>query len=1563
MAKRLILNRNEDTSQYFEKVFAALEFAKLLNKEKGVSRIEIKPDRKYGAERRIEDITKFADDGSIEIIQLKYSDSPASKWVYSDLWQTKATIQASGQQNSRYEGTSIFKFLKAWRFHKGQVKNVKLLLSSNKGLGADLVIFYGDIKKLREKGITWRVFSKKYDDELKNIKANFTNSRLKRGELEAFIKSLEFHPSKNISDLDTALAKELNGRGISDKDRIDAFITRTFRKFTQDDIGVGKADVEELLEIVKTSLVHAIDIPKNYIQRSVLEEKILQSVEKQKTKGGFVFLFASSGSGKTVLLSNLTQKNDDFLPYLCRIRPFEKVDSLYNYQKERLSSKWFKTDLIQRFFELGLTKETVSVKDDEDWINVVFERTLKQVSESALKRRNKRIIIIVDALDQVETDNYKGQSILDAIPPVKYPGVVFLLSTWGEKYLPRQISGNKISIDLGFIESEIKEYFLLAEIKLTPDQVRKVLKKTKGLAISLLYLAQKLKKVSRDEYDNVIDSQHEYKEVFDWYKPIWDSLNKHQKHALGCLSFHFTEIQKNKLYEITKIGLPNFSALNEKISPFVSLKGGYIEPYHDSFRRFIINKLKDFAKEYHKEIIKYYATPGHSSLPYARKYLTAHLAMVGINEPMVRNTTRKLINQEFIEKVLSSRLDYVSKTDSVRYFIKYFNATNDLEKFIKYVIQVSNLAPLTNDDDAFLKVSIGTPNLLREAEEDLSVIQNASIHTLREWILKRIRIGNFLKQNNDVLSESLAVRFIEDGLARISFNREILWSTDLNNHRYWENIQEYLEAHTNLGRYRQSADYISNIRFQKPTPSTVGFRANMMVALNRVQYPKDKKSVRAFLNGLSQGAQLVGYSYLYLEQKDSVAATKLRSLIKKTVLYKYLTNSKQENQNLDLSEVAYILKIKEAKSCITKLIKKQEFDPPYHHGGYSFWGLDGKALFLRKAALLSLTEKNFNEKNFYINSLKQHHKERFKEYENEAFASIVVMNILLTKNILQVRNGILGWTEFRNFLRSQLNIFKNEIKQVSEFRQLREYPFRDSTYIYYENTNSFIRDSLFAVATHFPKHFESFVTEVETLFANSVVEKNQAYSEIILEQLLPITPSLKRKIEEYGKRVLSNKTKEKLGNIEKSDGLKDLARTMNRKGYKEFAEDIYRHSLKYSHGLWTKEDFRILNLIDCLRTRTSRTEFDTILKYIDKIGNVLEGSWYYKLSFIESATYANFELALDYFSELPSKGETNLNEGLGRIIITALQRYPFKEIIPELLPLLDVLRFDEETNNREQANIQRIYHSLIEHSLKNKEILLARNLLNKYFIYLKRYVYVAERLRILEDLLIFIKGKKELRKDFKDIGIYINGIKKEGYATVSGSESKYQIIPDAQINQVKYFARKKSIKKIIELLNTFIKEDNRHKVGELVSRIIPVLNNSNINNIRKWCKENNVEFLTHSTLIALLEFSIQNADKKYFKQTKRDILNYCKDPGQPFYYPEEIIKRLDLLEFSGKRKFLKELIRCSIERAAGSSYYLNSFILRTSEMIDKYYPELKGFAYQPLKEVVENSMRLSLSKS
>ncbi|MDP3244748.1 MAG: hypothetical protein Q8M83_03785, partial [bacterium] len=60
--------RNEDAPFFFEKLLAAIDFLDLLDTNGLISRLQIKPDRKHGSNRRIEDLTRFYKNGGVEVV-------------------------------------------------------------------------------------------------------------------------------------------------------------------------------------------------------------------------------------------------------------------------------------------------------------------------------------------------------------------------------------------------------------------------------------------------------------------------------------------------------------------------------------------------------------------------------------------------------------------------------------------------------------------------------------------------------------------------------------------------------------------------------------------------------------------------------------------------------------------------------------------------------------------------------------------------------------------------------------------------------------------------------------------------------------------------------------------------------------------------------------------------------------------------------------------------------------------------------------------------------------------------------------------------------------------------------------------------------------------------------------------------------------------------------------------------------------------------------------------------------------------------------------------------------
>ncbi len=170
MTAKKASKRNEDAPFYFEKLLASLDYLELLDSSGTIARLQIKPDRKYGVDRRIDDLTRFNRDKSIEVVQIKHSVVDSTKISFSDLWIAKISTAKKG---ARKEGTNIFKFLKSWRSHrKAGCKKVALTLVSNKDLTAKAKKFFAAVANLNAKKLSWRDFSKQYATEIQIIENN-----------------------------------------------------------------------------------------------------------------------------------------------------------------------------------------------------------------------------------------------------------------------------------------------------------------------------------------------------------------------------------------------------------------------------------------------------------------------------------------------------------------------------------------------------------------------------------------------------------------------------------------------------------------------------------------------------------------------------------------------------------------------------------------------------------------------------------------------------------------------------------------------------------------------------------------------------------------------------------------------------------------------------------------------------------------------------------------------------------------------------------------------------------------------------------------------------------------------------------------------------------------------------------------------------------------------------------------------------------------------------------------------------------------------------------------------
>ena len=1555
--------KNEDAPFYFEKLFAGLCFLGLVEKNPSVFKIEIKPDRKDGANRRIEDLTRFLKDGSIEVIQIKHTLKTGTKWGFGDLWTTRPNAK------NPKEGTNIFKFLKSWRTHKKSNKCIRLIVASNKTPTSNLDNFLKDIQKLKKRKLSWQNFQTKYSSEIQNIELNCKKEPLiNKNELKSFISALQFQKLPDIDPLHEKLVEKLKEQGVFDDDRINAFIGRITKVFASNQIEILPERVFGLIDRLKTGLLQEIIAPPNYVERPDLESKIIKAVEAKKKDGGFVFLFAPSGSGKTVLLSMLADRNSDFLPYFCRIRPFEVSKGRIGYSNNnRLKSSWFKADIIQRCYEFGLIKMSVGIKDNEDFIDKTFDEALKRLSEKALQRPGKKIVIIVDALDQVETDRYKDRSVLDAIPLVNYPGVVFLLSTWGKEYLPQSIKNlsnkikKQISIDLYFCEKEIKEYFKQAGITLSQDQIAVIKKGTGGLAISLFYFSKKLH--SHDGVDSIIRSNLHYKEVFDWYKPIWESLNNQERECLGYLCFHFSPVPREDLRKIvSKFKIASFNHLIETIEHFLDGGGRKLEPYHDSFRRFVVSKLSKDKSAYHQRISKYYSQNTH--LEYGRKYITKHLEAIGLSQLSVRNIFAKFHRDQFYKKILQSNLDNQTKVEIGKSFVNYFYKTNNIEQLVHYAITASDIYPTVHDEDIYTKTRIATEKLLKEVEEELLLPMGDQPWLTREWVFKRLAIGNILFENRDKKCINLAQRFIDDSLFRISLNRKLLWGEDENaRHDIENNIEQFARALVNTNRYKNAIRFLKKeVGFKKHKAIFEGLRCRYLSDIHLQNFKINTKETLRNLKRSTKIERLL--TYLLFENSGIKVSDKqdFKKLLVDDDLEKYLYNDRNVSQRLDLAEALFIYKIKNYKKRILNLLTKVDIEIPSHDHGYSYWGSNGnpRETFLRWVALKSLVDKGFNIEAFYSASLKTKFPQSndSSEKENPEFVKVLSIEQDITKKRLLLRADKIDWKNFWKSFEIHLKLYKKKVDEIKSSANIYSSDIQKNLYPYSQDILDLIRDNFFIIDSLFPNKFLLALNKLENILGADYLNSRVDLLESLINLSSVRSSLLKDKIEGYLNKALEWRQKEELDNLNKSDNLKRLAVLAADKGFSEMAEEIFDKNLRYSRGLWNKGDLRISSLIDTLRTQ-DKEQFLPILKQIDRVSNVIEGAWYWKLDFLESATYADYHLALDYFFPFVVKSEVNQNEALRRIISTFVKRYPYREI-SEILPLLRLMDIKEENSSDYFEHISAVYLTVIKWSLSNEDYATAEKLASQYIDILKTDIEPSYRINLLRNFVAAL-ATSALKDIVNKVNKYLKQLECEGYRAVEKSNSEFKVTYDGlNIKQLKNLARKGRINILQKRISEYAKTKG-YFTDSLIVELVSSLSDVDLQKIRKWGLENKINISSPKLLSSIMKKAAEANNKRILTRTRSEVLEQI-DASDREYNLTEIIKELDKIEFPLKRTLLRKALLLSIRRLTGSSYYLPQLFIYSSDSIDKYIPEIKKYSFEDWKRIVNKSTRLSLSK-
>ncbi len=369
--------------------------------------------------------------------------------------------------------------------------------------------------------------------------------------------------------------------------------------------------------------------------KNIETKKIITSFLEQIKNENKIILKGEPGSGKSWFVQNLQKELSKQSISVVKHYCYTELKDIY--AKKRITLNVFYGNLINDI--INIYPDLIRKKKKR------YASNLEELNE-LLKAIKKQTIIIVDGLDHIErifslnqTDlTLNDVGIINAIKRIEINDNIKILLVSQPINDLNSLSGFK-TIDIPkWSDKEIIEYLDKNEVEnitLTED-IRLsdiLLEKSNGNPLYLNYLVEEIKK-AENLNPSVLDELPAYNyNLENYYEYLIQKLNFDTTIPQVLTGAQFS-LLKSEIKEITGQGKLVDKALNT-LSPILKQiysNGGYII-YHESFRRFIIDKLRkeevDVEQAIFKPIIDWFSKKDFFDFPKAYRYYFKILYEIG----------------------------------------------------------------------------------------------------------------------------------------------------------------------------------------------------------------------------------------------------------------------------------------------------------------------------------------------------------------------------------------------------------------------------------------------------------------------------------------------------------------------------------------------------------------------------------------------------------------------------------------------------------------------------------------------------------------------------------------------------------------------------------------------------------------------------------------------------------------------------------------------------------------------------------------------------------------------
>ncbi|WP_428019464.1 hypothetical protein [Arcobacter sp.] len=585
-------------------------------------------DKKHIDNDRFDDLV-ITNGTYIQRKQIKYSNETTAKELAKDDFSNDSNYKLaiyelynSWQQLNSDE--SEFRLCLAWdEPTEPNIKNVLTPLTNTKSSFSN---FRTKLFKINL-DVLWEEHPEKFN-RWDSLKRYVRDKHVVRDDFKKFCDELIIEielpkASLNISkpsDLENILLEQAEKLGIGVYPNEDIYIVDFLERFAKK-IGEYRANSSEIsLENILIDLRVKTDFGNIEQKFEIDQTKNIKSLDKfssfytKVTDNNKTLLIGEPGSGKSWFLTNFIEHLNDTSKKVIRHYCFTSTEDESFYEKRVTSDVFFGNliaDIIKEFPNLKKVKDKLFASDlnelnillshiDEELIIIIdgldhIDRVLKN-SVTLSQEKTK----IIDFISQINTS--ENISIVLGSQPVNEINTLIEEFNYIEENIPKWNIDDTI---------ELMDKYSLEDILIDTQKSSKyIFDRSEGNPLYLTYIIKTLQVQeitleaiqSLPKYDSNLKSYYEH-----LTSQICDNITSE---ILACLDFSVTRTELSELIPFSHHLDNNLKILSPVIVENIS-RGG-IKLYHDSFRRFNIEKLKANANidEIYKVIAKWLKEQG-----------------------------------------------------------------------------------------------------------------------------------------------------------------------------------------------------------------------------------------------------------------------------------------------------------------------------------------------------------------------------------------------------------------------------------------------------------------------------------------------------------------------------------------------------------------------------------------------------------------------------------------------------------------------------------------------------------------------------------------------------------------------------------------------------------------------------------------------------------------------------------------------------------------------------------------------------------------------------------------